>query len=129
MKKIFKILSVIIAALLILQAVIYQTARHGWRLFGFDMCESPDVLCVDTVYVTDEMVNIVGNTSSSAMSYVGYRYEIKDNVLYLGMKQNLLLGFNNRNGGYSFVIEDDFKNVESVCLVNKDKEKYIWYNN
>ena len=90
------------------------------------MCESPKVLCVETVYVTDETVHIVGNTSSSATSYIGYTYEIKDNVLYLGIKQNLLFGFNNRNGGYSFVIEDDFKNIESIQLINKKDKKCIW---
>ena len=126
MKKIFKIFAVILSILLILQLVIFLTARYGWKLLGFDMCESPNVLCVETVYVTDEKVNIVGNTSSSATSYIGYTYEIKDNVLYLGIKQNLLFGFNNRNGGYSFVIEDDFKNIESIQLINKKEEKCIW---
>ena len=126
MKKILKIVSIVFSVFLILQAGIFLTARYGWKLFGFDMCESPSVLCVEKVYVTDETVYIVGNTSSSATSYVGYTYEIKDNVLYLGIKQNLLFGFSVRNGGYSFVIEDDFKNIEAVCLVNKKEEKYIW---
>ena len=126
MKKIFKIVAVVLSILLILQLVIFLTARYGWKLFGFDMCESPNVLYVETVYVTDDTVHIVGNTSSSATSYIGYTYEIKNNILYLGIKQNLLFGFNNRNGGYSFIIEDDFKSIESVCLVNKKEEKCIW---
>ena len=123
MKKIFKIVTIALAILLILQLAVFSTARYGWMLFGFDMCESPNVLCVETVYVTDETVHIVGNTSSSATAYIGYTYEIKDNVLYLGIKQNLLFGFNNRNGGYSFAIEDEFKNIESIQLVNKKRRK------
>ncbi len=126
MKKIFKIVAVVLSILLFLQLVIFLTARYGWKIFGFDMCESPDVLYVETVYVTDKTVHIVGNTSSSATSYIGYTYEIKDNTLYLGIKQNLLFGFDNRNGGYSFVIEDDFEKIESVCLVSKKEEKCIW---
>lgn len=126
MKKIFKMVAVVLAILVILQLAIFLTAKYGWKLYGFDMCESPKVLCVETAYVTDETVHIVGNTSSSATSYIGYTYEIKDNVLYLGIKQNLLFGFNNRNGGYSFVIEDDFKNIESIQLINKKDEKCIW---
>jgi hypothetical protein len=126
MKKIFKIVAIVFFILLILQIAIFLTARYGWKLFGFDMCESPNVLCVETVYVTDETVNIVGNTSSSATSYIGYTYEIKDNILYLGIKQNLLFGFNNRNGGYSFQIEDDLQDIESICLVNEKEEKCIW---
>jgi len=126
MKRIFKVVAVVLSILLILQLVIFLTARYSWKLFGFDMCESPKVLCVETVYVTEETVHIVGNTSSSATSYIGYTYEIKDNVLYLGIKQNLVFGFNNRNGGYSFVIEDDFKNIESIQLINKKNKKCIW---
>ena len=68
----------VLSSLLILQLVIFLSARYGWKLFGFDMCESTKVLCVETVYVTDETVHIVGNTSSSATSYIGYTYEIKD---------------------------------------------------
>ncbi len=126
MKKIFKIIAGVLSILFILQLVIFLTARYGWKLFGFDMCESPNILCVETVYATDEKVHIVGNTSSSATSYIGYTYEIKDNVLYLGIKQNLLFGFSNRNGGYSFVIEDDFKNIDSIYLVDEKEEKNIW---
>ena len=81
MKKIFKIVTIALAILLILQLAVFSTARYGWKLFGFDMCESPNVLCVETVYVTDETVHIVVNTSSSATSYVGYTYEIKDNLI------------------------------------------------
>lgn len=126
MKKIVKASLIVLSILLILQLLIFLSARCGWKLFGFNMCESPDVLFVETVHVTDETVRIVGNTSSSATSYIGYTYRIKGNVLYLGIKQNLLFGFNNRNGGYSFVIKDDFKNIESIQLINKNEEKCIW---
>ena len=78
MKKIFKIVVIILSILLILQLAIFLTARYGWKLFAFDMCESPNVLCVETVYVTDETVHIIGNTSSSATAYIGYTYEIKE---------------------------------------------------
>ncbi len=126
MKKIFKIVFFIILSLLILQLLIFVSAKYGWKLYGFDMCESPNILYIETAYVTDETVHIVGNTSSSATSYIGYTYKIKDNVLYLGIKQNLLFGFKDRNGRYAFVIEDDFKNIESIYLRNKEEEKCIW---
>jgi len=126
LRKIFKIVAIVLLILVVLQLAIFFTVKYGWKLFGFDMCESPNVLCVETVYVTDETVNIVGNTSNSATAYIGYTYEIKDNTLFLGIKQNVLFGFNNRNGGYSFKIEDDFENIESIQLVNKKEEKCIW---
>ena len=126
MKKILKIVAVVIAVLIILNSICYITARYGWKLFKFDMCENPDVLCIETIFVTDKSVHISGKTSSSATSYIGYTYEIKDNVLYLGIKQNLMFGFHDRIGSYSFVIEDDFENIESVYLLNKNEEKCIW---
>ncbi len=126
MKKVFQIIAIVISIIIVLQLVIFLTARYGWRLHGFDMCESPHVLCVEAVHVTNKTVHIVGNTSSSATSYIGYTYKIKDNKLYVGIKQNVLFGFHNRNGEYSFVLEDDFEKIESVYLINKEEEKCIW---
>ena len=127
MKKIFKVVTVVLSILLILQLVIFLTARYGWKLFGFDMCERPNSLLIETVYVTDENIHIVGNTSNSSTAYVGHTYEIKDDILYVGIKQNFLFGFKNRIGGYSFTIEDDLENIEAVYLKNnKDEEKCIW---
>ena len=98
MKKIFKIVAVALSILLILQLVIFLTARYGWKLYGFDMCESPNVLYVETVYVTDDTVHIVGNTSSSATSYIGYTYEIKNNILFIYIIILLLhLRYNSRH--------------------------------
>ena len=126
MKKICKLIVIVISVLLLLQLVIFLTARYGWRLSGFEMCESPDILCIETVHVTDETVHIVGNTASSATSYIGYTYQIRDGVLYVGIKQNLLFGFQNRYGGYSFVIEGDFSNLKHIALTNGEEEKCIW---
>ena len=49
--------------------------------------------------------------------------KIKDNVLYLGIKQNLLFGFDNRNGGYSFVIKDDFKKYYFIANLSEIRGK------
>lgn len=126
MRKAFKIIAMIALVCFMLLLLTISMAKFGWKLFGFDMCESPNVLYVETVYVTDESVHIIGSTASSASSYVGYTYKIKDNTLYLGIKQNLLFGFTERFGGYSFVIEEDFETLESIYLVSKDGEKCIW---
>lgn len=126
MKRVFKIIGIIILVFLLLQASVYFTARYGWKLVGFDLCESPDVLLAENVFVTEDRVYISGTTASSASAYVGFTYKFVDNTLYLGIKQNLLFGFDVRNGSYSFRIEGDFEDIESVCLVGGDKEKCIW---
>ncbi len=124
--KVFKIAAIILVSLLVLHIVVFLSARHGWRLFGFDMCESPNTLPVEKVYVTDETVHIVGETTNSTTSYVGNIYKVEDNVLYIGIKHNLMLGFYNRLGGYSFVLTDDFENIDSIYLVGKGDKKCIW---
>ena len=57
MKKILKIVAIFMSALLVLHSAFFLTAKHGWRLLGFDRCENPDVLCIETVYVTDKRTN------------------------------------------------------------------------
>ncbi|MBQ8002803.1 MAG: hypothetical protein IJ297_05110 [Clostridia bacterium] len=127
MKKAIKIMGTILVSVLILNISVFYICRHGWRLFGFDMCENPDMLYIEQVYVTEDGVHIAGNTMSSASSYVGYTYEIKDNTLFLGIKQNLLFGFISRIGTYSVEIKDDLKNVEAICLLGGDNiSKCIW---
>lgn len=126
MRKAAKVIGIIILIFIILQFIVFCIGKFGWKLFGFDMCENPSTLLIETVYVTDENVHIIGHTFNSASSYVGYTYKIKDNVLYVGIKQNLLIGFTERYGGYSFSIKGDFKTIDSIYLVNKEEEKCIW---
>ena len=126
MRTVIRVIGIIILIFIVLQFVLFCIGKFGWKIFGFDMCEDPNTLLIESVSVTDEKIDIAGHTFNSACSYVGYIYEIKDNVLYIGIKQNLLLGFTERNGGYSFSINGDFKTIDSVYLVNKMEEKCIW---
>ncbi len=126
MKKAFKLIGVFILVVVALYLIAFCMGKYGWKLYGFDMCETPQNLLVETVYVTDEDVHIIGDTASSASSYVGYTYKIKDNVLYIGIKQNILFGFVERRGRYSFAIEDDFKNIDSIYFVSGEEQRCIW---
>ncbi|MBE7023454.1 MAG: hypothetical protein IJ285_05005 [Clostridia bacterium] len=115
------------AAVIVLVCIfVFLGARYGWRLFGFKMCESPKVVYVDTIYVTDKNVSVCGNTASSASAYVGFTYKVRDDALYLGIKQNLLLGFLERYGGFSFKIEDDFSDLKAVFVTNGEESKQVW---
>jgi len=126
MKKVLKVVGIIVFIIVLLNVSIFFTARYGWRLFGFDKCYDPDGLFIDTVYVTDETVYIRGNVSNSASCYVGHTYKYENDVLYIGIKQNIVTGFTDRIGAYHFKIEDDFTNIKSIYITNNQKNKCIW---
>ncbi len=129
LKSIINVLKISTKAFLVifcLCLMLFCGARYGWKLFGLTMCEDPDALFVDTVYVTDTDVSLIGGTSSSAKSFVGYSYEIKGDSLYIGIKQNLLFGFVNRQGEFSIKIKEDILSVNKVFLSDGKKAKEIW---
>lgn len=128
MKKALKIIAFIILGIIILNLVVFVTSRHGWRLFGFSKCERPRTLHPRIVYVTDDDVRIVGSISSSASAYVGNTYKVKDNAMYIGIKENILFGFYERIGDYDFTIEQDMSQIEKIYLTegNPETDKCIW---
>ena len=126
MKKGLKILLIIGCVLFALSVVVNGIARYGWKLRGFDMCERPETLFVYAVDVQERSVRISGDTSSSASAYVGYTYVMQDDILYVGIKQNILLGFPRRIGAYDFTIRDDFSNLQAVYLRDATDTKCIW---
>ncbi len=121
MKKKYVIIAVI--TILLLCGLLFFGARYGWKLFGFSMCASPDVLTVESVSVTDNELYIKGDTSSSATKFAGYKYEMEDDVLYIGVRQDLFFG---STGAYELKIKDDFSDVKYVYLCGGDDKKLLW---
>lgn len=128
MKKVVKIVVAVLLGFIALNLVVFVSCRHGWRLFGFSKCESPQILHPQIVYVTDNDVRVIGSIGNSASAYVGNTYKIKDNVMYIGIKQNLLVGFYERIGDYDFTIEEDMSQIEKIYLTkgNSETDKCIW---
>lgn len=123
MKKAWKTIGLIALVLLLFYMFCSIISKHGWRLWGFEKCERPDSLGIETVYVTDETVNVAGETYSSALRYNGYIYKVIDDTLYIGVKYDL-----NGGGwaGFSLEIKGDFSNLKNVVLKNETEEKCIW---
>lgn len=124
-KKLFKIVLLVLIIALLLYMTLCFAAIFGWRLFGFDKCDNPDVLSVNTVFVTDESVCIDGEILSSISRYVGYKYIIKDDIMYLGIKHNIF-AFVSKYGNYCFTINDDIKNIKAIYLSGQNEEKCVW---
>ncbi|AOT71298.1 hypothetical protein [Geosporobacter ferrireducens] len=122
MKKFFKIVGIgFISGIL-----LFTLSRHGWRVFGFSMCDSPSSLYAEMVSVENDILRIKGGTTSSASAYVGHIYVVEDRSLYVGVKHNTLLGFINRWGDFYIRIAVDTTHIENVYFKDKNREKLIW---
>lgn len=121
--KVLRIAAIVLAALLIFYVSIDLAVAHVWKLWGFKKCESPDSLVIETVYVTDENVNVIGMTPGSALRYNGYKYKVIDETLYLGVCYQI---YAEGWAGFSLEIEEDFSNLKNVVLTNGENEKCIW---
>ena len=126
MNKIIKKLLIILASVLVIYAGVFVVARYGWRLFGFDYCESADTVFVDDVILTDESVIISGDTANSTNSYVGYTYKIIDDKLFIGTKYNNLFGFLKRIGAFTIKLKTDTSKINHIYLKQSDNLKEVW---
>ena len=111
-KKIMKGFLIVIAICIFL----FVAARYGWKLFGFNLCLSPNGCWVENVEFTEDDVHIQGAVADSISSVVGYVYKIKDGKLYLGVKSNMFLGFFRRYGGFDITIDTKGQEITEVYL-------------
>lgn len=116
----------VLCALLLAGLVVYIAARHGWRLFGFDLCNAAETVGVYDVKVEDGQVTVVGFTPDSLKSYVGYKYEFEDGNLYIGVKHNAFLGFMRRLGDFYIQVPAAEEPIANVYLKSKGVERLIW---
>ena len=125
MKRFIKNLALVIGITLACIVLIHNTARHGWRLFGFSTC-SNTIYC-SKITVEDGVVDLYGTTVDSISSYVGYIHKIEDGNLYIGAKFNILLGFSGRDGGFHIVMKpkEEFERIYFVGS-NGIQEPPIW---
>lgn len=105
--------------------VIFLTARYGWRLFGFNLCNLATSIYAEEITVTDTSVDLTGGTIDSFSSAVGYYSRQEGSNLYIGIKTNAFLGFINRNGLFRLKI-DLSEPVEAIYFKDRDTERMIW---
>ena len=123
MKKALKIIGIVVLSVLVLCVSGKVMLEHGWRLWGFSKCESPDALFGESVFVGADVVRVSGTTNSSALRYNGYTYKRVGDTLYIGVRYDI---FGTYWADFSVEIKDDFSNLKKVVLTNGEKEEIIW---
>ncbi|NLM50583.1 MAG: hypothetical protein GX196_06495 [Clostridiaceae bacterium] len=126
MNKALKIGLIVIVLLLILNFLVYTTARYGWKLFGFKYCQDVGILHVKEIVLDEDYIILRGNIGASTPAFVGYIYKIEDGKLYVGLKYNLLFGFKERLGNFEVAVNANKNDISEIYLKDKDKEKLIY---
>lgn len=72
--------------------IAFVVCRYGWKVFGFSQCGAG--YYIEQVEVLENTVHISGISSNQNPigGFVGYKTEQIGNVLYVGLKHNVLLG-------------------------------------
>lgn len=122
MKRLIKFIAVICLILVIM----FIGSRYGWRIFGFNYCEDPESLFMNSIKAEENLVTISGDTSKSAPSFIGSIYEVSNGNLYIGLKYNLLFGFFKRQGRFDVRIAVDTNQIQAIYLKNSSSQKMIW---
>lgn len=126
MKQIIKRTLILSAVFIVFAAGIFLTARHGWRLLGFAAC---DGAVIERISVTEECVEIEGRCPGLFPdSFVGYRTEMENGTLYVGVKHNAFLGVLPQDSGIFRLRISVKEPVRTVYLKTKRNEFLLWDN-
>lgn len=110
--------------ILLVVLVAFFCCRYGWKLFGFSQCGAG--FHIEQVEVASESVRIKGYSNQSLGAFVGYKTEQIGNVLYVGFKQNTILGvLPTDSGSFDYNIPT-VGTVEKVVLRGGDTSTVIW---
>lgn len=81
---------IVVLCILVLLSAFFLTGRYGWKLGGFNACETAGI---EQVNVEENHVHIRGfYPGSIPTGFLGYHAEQVDNTLYVGFKFSALFG-------------------------------------
>ena len=125
MKKIWKIVLLCIAILVVVLALVWVAGRYGWKLFGFACCDGS---AIDEVVMEGETVRIKGHDAGLVPDgCVGYVYKVEDGVLYFGVNYSGLFGFF-ETGSFEAEIPVE-EEIKKVVLKAGDDEYLVFEDN
>lgn len=103
-------------------AVIFFAGRYGWKLGGFQSCQSAGI---ESVKVTENSVSIKGfYPGSFPQGFLGYHAEEKDGTLYVGFKFSGIFGIF-ETGNFDITIPTKSE-VREVIIKTAKHEFPIW---
>ena len=78
--------------------------------------------------IKDNSITVSGDFHSSGTVYKGHEYTIKNNILYISIKQGSPTN-KYRSGSFSFEIKNDFTNIEYIYLKDHKETFLLWDKN
>ncbi|MDD6189349.1 MAG: hypothetical protein PUB32_07235 [Clostridiales bacterium] len=118
----FKKLIIALAVVLAVLLAVFLIGRYGWKLGGFNACQSAGI---ESVEVTDGQVRITGfYPGSFPEGFLGCHAEEKDGRLYVGFKFSSLFGIF-ETGDFDITIPTKGEIKEVIVKTGAD-ERSIW---
>jgi len=111
-----------IFCILALLVAVFLTGRYGWKLGGFNACETAGI---EQVNVEEDHVRIRGfYPGSFPTGFLGYHAEQVDHTLYVGFKFSALFGIF-ETGDFDITIPTK-GTVTQVVVKSGDHEYSVW---
>lgn len=113
---------IVVLCILVLLSAFFLTGRYGWKLGGFNACETAGI---EQVNVEENHVHIRGfYPGSFPTGFLGYHAEQVDNTLYVGFKFSALFGIF-ETGDFDITIPTDGI-IHQVIIKTVENEHPIW---
>lgn len=120
--KLIKRALMLLLCLGVLLSACFLIGRYGWKLGGFQACESAGI---EQVVVGEQQVRIRGfYPSSFPQGFLGYHAEQVDDTLYVGFRFSGLFGMF-ETGDFDIVIPTD-GTVRQVIVKTGDSQYPVW---
>lgn len=121
---------IVIVVILIILLLLLTNSKHAWNIFGVSFCENPDVINIYSVTkdAKEKTFKIQGGTTSSAKKFAGYTYYEQDGNIYIGLKYNLLWGYENPTGDFHITIPYEGDGIKKIYLNSLGVDKQIYPN-
>lgn len=119
-KRLFKI-SIIISAIIIL----FLGIKYLWLIIpGYYLCNNAEHTSIAVSEITNQNISFSYSIANIGNFYEGYKCEVKDGVMYIGVKTIFLLG-KVQADGIVFRVPTDQK-IEKIVLAGKGHERIIY---
>jgi len=113
---------IVIICIIALLVAVFLTGRYGWKLGGFNACESAGI---EQVNVEEDHVRIRGfYPGSFPTGFLGYHAEQADHTLYVGFKFSALFGIF-ETGDFEITIPTK-GTVTQIVVKSGDHEYTVW---
>lgn len=108
--------------------VVVFVSWHGWRLFGFNTCISPENLVFFYVAGDEDGFRFYGTSGDNGPAFIGYTYKTINNELYIGLKYSSLYGFTKPNGGFDFIVPCNPGQIARIHITDGTKTMLLFEN-